>query len=61
MTAREPWQYARALECSINAAFKEIGPTGPYVYEDAYYQIKGFKNGNMHIFFKRADLYREGK
>lgn len=43
----------RALENAINAAFKG---NGVKVYEDSYYKIKGFKNTNMHIQFKRADL-----
>ena len=43
--------HARELEMSINAAWKE----GEW-YEDEYYQIKGFKNGNAHILFKRDDL-----
>lgn len=43
----------RGLEDAINNAWKEKGVT---VYEDDYYRIKGFKNSNMHIQFKRADL-----
>lgn len=43
----------RELECAINAQFKA---TREYIYEDDYYRIKGFKNGNMHLEFKRADL-----
>jgi len=43
----------RELECAINAKFKE---TRDYIYEDEYYRVKGFKNGNMHLEFKRADL-----
>lgn len=42
----------RSLESAINAEMKEP----PYVYEDDYYQVKGFKNGNAHFKFKRADL-----
>ena len=42
----------RGLEYAINAHFKK----GVYVYEDSYYRIKGFKNGNAHIEFKRDDL-----
>ena len=39
------------LETVINAAFCH-----GTVYEDDYYRIKGFKNGNMHFEFKRQDL-----
>lgn len=46
----------RALEAAINKRFAEIGKGGPWVYEDEYFQIKGFKNNNAHIVFKRADL-----
>lgn len=42
----------RELENAINAVFKE----GENIYQDEYYRIKGFKNGNMHIEFLRADL-----
>jgi hypothetical protein len=41
----------RALESAINAA---LG-AGP-VFEDDYFKVRGFKNGNMHVEFKRADL-----
>lgn len=41
----------RSLEYAINAAFTESN-----IYDDDYYHIKGFKNGNMHIMFKRPDL-----
>ena len=41
----------RELEGRINEAWK----AGEW-YEDEYYQIKGFKNGNAHILFKRQDL-----
>ena len=41
----------RELEMAINGAWKQ----GEW-YEDEYYQIKGFKNGNAHILFKRDDL-----
>ena len=41
----------RALEHSINAVFQNSNR-----YEDSFYEIKGFKNGNMHLLFKRADL-----
>lgn len=43
--------HPRELECLINEAWKSIN-----IYEDNYYKIKGFKNGNMHIEFKRQDL-----
>lgn len=42
---------SRELESLINAAFKK-----GEIFEDDYYRIKGFKNGNMHIEFKREDL-----
>lgn len=42
-----------SLEHAINAAWKNKGAK---IYEDSYYRIKGFKNTNMHIQFKRADL-----
>lgn len=45
--------HPRELECAINDKFKS---TREYIYEDDYYRIKGFKNGNMHLEFKRADL-----
>lgn len=41
----------RELENAVNAAWKESN-----IFEDEYYKIKGFKNGNMHIEFKREDL-----
>lgn len=41
----------RELEGLINNAFLTDN-----VYEDAYYKIKGFLNGNMHFLFKREDL-----
>ena len=41
----------RELETAINATFSH-----ETVYEDDYYRIKGFKNGNMHFEFKRQDL-----
>lgn len=44
----------RALEHAINAAWESAD--GGQVYEDDYYRIRGFKNGNMHIIFKRDDL-----
>lgn len=41
----------RELEVAINAAMAEKN-----VYEDEYFKVRGFKNGNGHIEFKRADL-----
>lgn len=41
----------RELEFAVNAKFKELEP-----YEDDYYRIRGFKNGNLHIEFRRQDL-----
>lgn len=41
----------RELETAINGAMKHGN-----IYEDEYFHIKGFKNGNMHIMFKRDDL-----
>ena len=41
----------RQLESAINVAWK-----AGEVYEDEYYRAKGFKNGNMHLEFKRQDL-----
>jgi len=43
----------RRLETALNASFER---SGPWVYEDSYFQIKGFRNGNAHILFKRDDL-----
>lgn len=43
----------RTLETAINAAFQK-GCTVPY--EDEYFKLRGYKNGNCHILFKRADL-----
>ena len=43
----------RRLETALNAAFE---CAGPWVYEDDYFQVKGYRNGNAHIVFKRADL-----
>jgi len=42
----------RALEVAINAAMTN----GSGLYEDDYFKVRGFKNGNGHIEFKRADL-----
>ena len=44
----------RELENQINAAWKKSN-----VFEDDYYRIKGFKNGNIHIEFKRSDLLKK--
>lgn len=41
----------RDLEYAINTALEKRE-----VFEDDYYRVKGFKNGNMHIEFKREDL-----
>ncbi len=46
----KPFQ-PRALEYAINAALEK-----GEVYECAGYRAKGFKNGNLHLEFKRADL-----
>jgi hypothetical protein len=41
----------RTLEYAINAAL-----ANKEVFEDDYYRAKGFKNGNLHLEFKRNDL-----
>jgi hypothetical protein len=41
----------RELEFAINEKFSKME-----LYEDDYYRIRGFKNGNIHIEFKRQDL-----
>lgn len=41
----------RQLESGLNAAFKDR-----QVFEDDYYRAKGFRNGNLHLEFKRDDL-----
>ncbi len=41
----------RALETAMNAAFKDGD-----VFEDDYFKARAFKNGNLHLWFKRADL-----
>jgi hypothetical protein len=46
----KPFQ-ARSLESAMNAAFGEL-----QVFENDYYRAKAFKNGNMHLEFKRQDL-----
>lgn len=43
----------RRLEMALNAAFHS-GETN--LYEDRYFRIRGFKNGNVHLWFLRADL-----
>jgi len=43
--------HPRSLETALNAALRK-----GEVYEDTYYQFKGFKNGNLHVVFKRQDL-----
>lgn len=44
--------HAMALSTAINGAFA----AGQPAYEDAYYRIKGYKSGTLHIEFKRRDL-----
>lgn len=44
---------AHELECKINDCYKQTQTT---IYEDDYYRIKGHKNGNAHIEFKRQDI-----
>lgn len=41
----------REFEYAINVALEKSE-----AFEDAYYRVKGFKNGNLHIEFKREDL-----
>lgn len=41
----------RELEYAMNVAFEK-----GEVYECDYYRAKGFKNGNLHLEFKRGDL-----
>lgn len=41
----------RTLESAMNAAFEQCK-----VFEDDYYRAKAFKNGNLHLEFKRLDL-----
>ena len=43
--------HPRELETKINEAVKAGND-----YEDDYFKIKAFKNGNMHLWFKRRDL-----
>lgn len=42
---------ARELEAQMNAAFKQ-----GLVFENEYYRAKAFRNGNLHLEFKRQDL-----
>lgn len=46
----KPFQ-ARSLEMAMTAAFEEGA-----VFENELYRAKAFKNGNMHLEFKRQDL-----
>lgn len=41
----------RTLESDMNLAFRDRA-----VFEDDYYRAKAFKNGNLHLEFKRLDL-----
>jgi len=41
----------RSLSCAMNTAIQDGG-----FYEDEYFAAKAFKNGNLHLKFKRADL-----
>ena len=41
----------RSLEVEMNAALKKHE-----VFENEYYRARGFRNGNMHLEFKRLDL-----
>lgn len=41
----------RALESAMNAAFEQ-----GQVFESDYYRARAFKNGNLHLEFKRLDL-----
>jgi len=44
----------RTLELACNAAFAD--ESNPNRYSDDYYEIRGYRNGNLHITFKRQDL-----
>lgn len=46
--------HAHELETKINGFFAEH--RGVNTYEDEYLRIKGFQNGNAHIWFLREDL-----
>jgi len=41
----------RSLSCAMNTAIQDGG-----FYEDEYFAAKAYKNGNLHLRFKRADL-----
>lgn len=45
---------SRELESALNTHWKANGHGS--VYEDDYYQVKAYKNGNTHWKFKRLDL-----
>lgn len=47
---KKPFEPRQAL-CEINDKFKE-----GQAYENDYFEIKGYKNGNAHIRFNRIDL-----
>lgn len=42
---------ARALSCAMNNSLQDGG-----YYEDEYFAAKAYKNGNLHLRFKRLDL-----
>ncbi|KIL03171.1 DUF4942 domain-containing protein [Stutzerimonas xanthomarina] len=42
---------SRSLESAMNLAFRDHA-----VFEDSYYRAKAFRNGNLHLEFKRSDL-----
>ena len=41
----------RSLEAEMNRVLRDSN-----IYEDEYYRAKAFKNGNLHLEFKRLDL-----
>ena len=43
--------HERALEMAIQDAFSEP----PYVYEDLRLKVRGYKNGNLHIWLKKPE------
>lgn len=43
---------SRDLETRLNDHWKKVSP----IYNDEYYEIKAYKNGNTHWKFKRLDL-----
>lgn len=47
---KKPFE-ARTLESAMNTAFLNGN-----VFENEYYLVKAFKNGNLHLEFKRPDL-----